>query len=532
MSVGSSLTNTGVLKTSSSVSQFDEVTISPISGGLSQRTTSTAYQVAGNLDEVTLASGSIGFNGTQYLTLPSNQTQFTMGTGDFTIEMWVYVTSLAANRTLYDTVNQGDATGTGRFSMQITTGGVVQVFTLAGTIFTQGGTISVNTWNHIAYTKSSNSGRLFVNGIQVNTTYTDNNNYVVGTVSRPIIGINGYDNSTNPMIGYMSNFRLVKGTAVYTSNFIPSQEVLTTISGTSLLLNVLDSSNFIKDNSTNSFTVTNNGTAVWNINSPFGINNTGSINLAGSTQWLSIPASTGLNLGDPGYPTTVNGPNFTIELWFYCTSFSTGVTMLNKDGVAATSYSQYGYDISSSGVLTFYVGHGDNASTGTGTQQSFTVGTVVLNRWYHVAACQSSTNQIKVFLNGTLISTTTRTQLMVDGGKPLLVGWQQNQPTASRFPGYITNLRILKNTAAYSTSFTPVGPLLPVANTSLLLNVYNSSTFLTDSSTTNATVTNNGTATYSSLVPFGTTKQRQVSPSVFGGPVLEVYSTFDEVTLA
>ena len=180
MSVGSSLTNTGVLKTSSSVSQFDEVTISPISGGLSQRTTSTAYQVAGNLDEVTLASGSIGFNGTQYLTLPSNQTQFTMGTGDFTIEMWVYVTSLAANRTLYDTVNQGDATGTGRFSMQITPGGVVQVFTLAGTIFTQGGTISVNTWNHIAYTKSSNSGRLFVNGIQVNTTYTDNNNYVVG----------------------------------------------------------------------------------------------------------------------------------------------------------------------------------------------------------------------------------------------------------------------------------------------------------------------------------------------------------------
>ena len=532
MALGARLTNTGTLQTPSATSQFDEVTISPISGGVAQRITATAVQVAGNLDEVTLSAGSIGFNGTQYLTLPSNQTQFSMGTGDFTIEMWVYVTSLAANRTLYDTVNQGDATGTGRFSMQITPGGVVQVFTLAGTIFTQGGTITVNKWNHIAYTKSSNSGRLFVNGIQVNTTYTDNNNYVVGTVSRPIIGINGYDNSTNPMIGYISNFRLVKGTAVYTSTFIPSQEILTDVSGTSLLLNATDSTNFIKDNSSNKFTVTNNGTALWNINSPFGINAAGSINLVGNTQWLSIPASTGLNLGDPAYP-TVGGPDFTIELWFYCTSFSTGVTMINKDGVQGTgsSYSQYGYDISSSGVLTFYVGHGDNASTVNGTTQSFTIGTVVLNRWYHVAACQSSSNQIKVFLNGTLISTTTRTQTMVDGGKPLLVGWQQGGSTASRFAGYITNFRILKNTAAYSTSFTPVGPLLPIANTSLLMNAYNSSSFLVDSSTTNATVTNNGTATYNSLVPFGTTKQRQVSPSVFGGPVLEVYSAFDEVSV-
>ena len=120
---------------------------------------------------------------------------------------------------------------------------------------------------------------------------------------------------------------------------------------------------------------------------------------------------------------------------------------------------------------------------------------------------------------------------MVDGGKPLLVGWQQGGSTASRFAGYITNFRILKNTAAYSTSFTPVGPLLPIANTSLLMNAYNSSSFLVDSSTTNATVTNKGTATYNSLVPFGTTKQRQVSPSVFGGPVLEVYSAFDEVSV-
>jgi len=477
--------------------------------------------VNGEFDEVSLTAGAIAFNGTnQYLSMASNA-GLNFGTGDFTVEAWVYPNSLASDWFIIS------SSGSGGFFFGFNSTAIVGFGwgrTAVAWDYRVAGNATVGVWQHVAVTRSGTSMRLFVNGTQSGTTQTIATAYDLSTTSTTI----GSQGAAYYLSGYISNLRVVKGSAVYTANFTPPQSVLPAVTNTSLLLNVVDSASFITDNSPNAFALTNNNTATYNVNSPFGINNTGSINLAGNTQWLSIPSSTGLNLGDPGYPTTVSGPDFTIELWFYCTSFSSGVTIINKDGVAATSYSQYGYSISSGGVLTFYVGHGDNASTGTGTVQNFTVGTVSLNTWYHVAACQSSTNQIKVFLNGTLVSTTTRTQLMVDGGKPLLVGWEQDQSTASRFPGYITNFRILKNTALYSTSFTPAGPLYPITNTSVLLNACDSSIFLRDSSQTNATVTNNGTATFSSFRPqtgFLLASQRMTSAGM-----LEIINQFDEVS--
>jgi hypothetical protein len=511
MPIATRLTNTGTLLVNGS---FDENTsISPTQF----RTTSNTVYAGSALDEMSLAAGSVSFNGSsQYLSVPSNAV-FNQ-TGDFTIEVWVYLTGSSST----DAILFGQETS-GFLKLGINSLSAIITNPTVAVLATSSTAMTLNTWYHLALVRSgsgTNNVTLYQNGVVVaQVTFTTSTN----SANTLYIGGRGVANSY--LSGCISNLRVSYGQAVYTAAFTPPQVILPTVSGTGLLLNVIDSENFIKDNSPNNFTVTNTGTALWNVNSPFGINAAGSIFMVGNTQWLSVPASTGLNLGDPGYPTTVNGPDFTIELWFYCTSFSTGITIMNKDGVAGASYSQYGYTISSGGVLTFLVGHGDNASTGTGTTQSFTVGTVSLNTRYHVAACQSGGNQIKVFLNGSLISTTTRTQLMVDGGKPLLIGWEQNQSTASRFPGYITNLRIIKNTAAYSTSFTPTAPLAIFGNTSLLLNVYNSATFLKDSSTTNATITNNGTATYSSFVPFGTTKQRQIN----NGNLL-AYNQFDEWT--
>jgi hypothetical protein len=69
--------------------------------------------------------------------------------------------------------------------------------------------------------------------------------------------------------GYLSNVRIVKGTAVYTSAFTPPQAILPAVSGTSLLLNVTDSANFIRDNSSNNYTVTNNFAATFAALGPF-----------------------------------------------------------------------------------------------------------------------------------------------------------------------------------------------------------------------------------------------------------------------
>ena len=69
--------------------------------------------------------------------------------------------------------------------------------------------------------------------------------------------------------GYISNARIVKGTAVYTTTFTPSTIPLTAISGTSVLLNSVSGA-FLADSSTNSFTASvSTQLPTWNALSPF-----------------------------------------------------------------------------------------------------------------------------------------------------------------------------------------------------------------------------------------------------------------------
>jgi hypothetical protein len=79
-----------------------------------------------------------------------------------------------------------------------------------------GSTLSINTWYFIAVTRSSTSTKLFVNGTQSGSTYTDSTNYT--SSSNPLVGalFDGYS-----LNGYIDDFRITKGYARYTSNFTP-----------------------------------------------------------------------------------------------------------------------------------------------------------------------------------------------------------------------------------------------------------------------------------------------------------------------
>jgi hypothetical protein len=73
---------------------------------------------------------------------------------------------------------------------------------------------------------------------------------------------------------------------------------------------------------------------------------------------------------------------------------------------------------------------------------------------------------------------------------------------SNRFVGNASNIRVVKGTALYTTTFTPSrSPFTAVTGTSLLLNTDNGAGFLTDSSTNNFTVTNTGTVVTSSMAP-------------------------------
>ena len=217
------------------------------------------------LDEVSLNAGSVSFNGSnQYLSVADNAA-FQFGTGDFTIECWCYptfdVTSGSAAATLWcingssyalccwDNIYKS-------WNFENTTNG----YTVRPT-----GGILQNQWTHVAYVRKGTTATVFYNGISVGTA-TDSQNYVA-TGGTSLIG---YRTSfVQPMIGNISDFRVTKGAALYTTNFTPPQSILDSTTATSLLLNVLTTATFIKDNGVNNFTVTNINTATFSTNGPF-----------------------------------------------------------------------------------------------------------------------------------------------------------------------------------------------------------------------------------------------------------------------
>jgi hypothetical protein len=201
-----------------------------------------------------------------------------MGTGDFTIDVWVYLTGNAAlnsssTRTAQIFTNAVGFSGNG-WNMDIdgdasTTGTGISLYTrqASNLQYNWVGTVTKNTWHHIAMCRSGTTSYMFFDGTLVGT-FTFANQTLSSTQPMWIGGqnITGYEHY---FPGYISNFRIIKGRALYTSSFTVPNGILPAVANTSLLLNTTDSINFIKDNGPNKFTVTNNNSATFNANGPF-----------------------------------------------------------------------------------------------------------------------------------------------------------------------------------------------------------------------------------------------------------------------
>jgi len=174
-------------------------------------------------------SYSVEFDGTgDYLSLgPSSD--FDFGTGDFTIECWVKK----------DNTNQGgffqfsDASGGldgGSGPAAAWTGSAWQVYAANPALSNSSyPALRAKVWYHIALVRSSSVTTFYVNGENVSSA-ADTQNY-----DNSYLAIGGYYNTSFLHDGTISNFRVVKGTAVYTSGFRPQHKVLENITGTVLL---------------------------------------------------------------------------------------------------------------------------------------------------------------------------------------------------------------------------------------------------------------------------------------------------------
>jgi hypothetical protein len=405
------------------------------------------------------------FNGsTSYLTSGSSASPlsaFNFGTGDFTVESWVYLTTTGSKPLVDFRGASTVAPGIGFY-----TGNQPYLY-YNGSIVYQPSSLSLtpNTWSHIALVRSSGVSKFYLNGIGAATTYTDTNNYPAAPI---VIGTDTIAGGSNWWSGYISNLRVVKGTAVYTSNFTPSNTPLTAITNTVLLTcqNSSNSNTFI-DNSTSALTITNNGTPGANVvsmaapgYSPMPIIDTstaattygGSYYLNGTSDYMVVPYTSAINL-------STGAPNFTVEFWMYLTSLPSSCAYLLKDYTYGVNFPSYGGFINS-GTIVFYAG----PNNGSSTQGVLSNSTVSPNTWYHLAFVRNSTT-LTLYINGVSSNSITIGTAMVDGGGPLYIG-ADNRP-GTYFPGYMSNIRIVKGTALYTANFAPPSsPLIVSSNTS------------------------------------------------------------------
>jgi hypothetical protein len=156
-----------------------------------------------------------------YLTTNS---AFVLGTGDFTIELWVYYTS---NPQTGDAVLHDWRTGAGQDSTAYSdyfvagTGGTFKYLPwLNGGSPTPTIQMSLNTWYHIAITRASGVIKTWINGVN-DITWTVTRNLSLASPV-PKIGTRYSGGGGNTVAMYVNDYRVTKGVARYTANFTPS----------------------------------------------------------------------------------------------------------------------------------------------------------------------------------------------------------------------------------------------------------------------------------------------------------------------
>lgn len=391
------------------------------------------------------------------LSFPSNAAYSIGSTSDFTVEAWVYFTGgIGSEVSLVERFDGISGPGWifGKSS------GDKFWFGFGGTTYPGNTSVVANRWYHICWMRTGGNSYLFLDGVLDRAAVTTSN-FTDGTTPLSI-GERDSGSQTFPFTGYMSNLRIVKGTAVYsTSGFTVPTAPLTAITNTTLL--TLQSNRFV-DNSTTAATATVGSASSIQAFSPFAPTTAyststvgGSGYFDGSGDYLTTPSTSVFNYGTGA---------FTVEMWLYPTSSFSG-DILFFGGLGTGSTNAFGVGATNSGtqwgLLLSRVGW-----------QLLTTTMPKINQWNHIVVARggSSTNQCSLFLNGTRVANGTVSSNFSYTGAYSCAYDGSNQ----YFPGYISNIRVVgSDVYGYTnTSITvPTAPLTAISGTSILLNFTN-----------------------------------------------------------
>jgi hypothetical protein len=413
---------------------------------------------------------------------------FALGTGAFTIEAWVFVTGdtypysrvwqigpyFSSNNSVGLAVDDTDNSNKISFFAYAATG--------SGRTCISTNATPRNEWFHVAVTRDGTGDfRLFVNG-NLDSTNTSYRTTDISPLGNPALAIgNGVNRAVEePFEGFISNFRLVKGTAVYTSSFTVPTEPLTAITNTKLLTCC---SNRFRDKSTSAHTITLTGTPRIKPFSPFAPSYSYSASVKGGSGYFDQSSDCYLTVSDATDFDFGTG-DYTLEAWVYRDKSILGNFELPFAITGGNNYWGWtdlgvsGYDGLTNHVDTLDSNSGNTADVPRLYEWTHLVYQVTSgnNNWYK--------NGVRVYNGSANTHSSAATGFQV-GRSPSYANHY--------YGGYISDVRIVKGSNVYSNASTltvPTAPLTAVTNTKLLLNFTNAAIFDQTSKTNIDTVGN------------------------------------------
>lgn len=358
------------------------------------------------------------FSGSRYASVPHSSSLNI--TGSFTIECWVYKTSSALGYIMH----KANGTNTG-YSLYVNSSGFVTVGTNNTQRLTSSASVPENIWTHIAATYVAGSTyTIYINGVNGGTA-SSNSNPSSNTDS---LLIGKRENGFN-FPGMMDEMRVWNRALTETEI---ERNMHTSLGATGGAYNGLVLALTFQDENSNGtiFNFTDwsgSGNSAFNRgvtardlgNSPSShLSLNQSLDLDGINSYFAVPNHSSFDL---------NGES-TFEAWVYMASFTSGQgqNIISK-GITNDGYSIF---VTTGGILGYRI-NATSASTG----YAMPVG-----RWVHVAFTIDAANLVRVFVNGTQVTTATRSTI-ISNTDSLFVG---KSNSGGYFNGFIDEVRISK----------------------------------------------------------------------------------------
>ncbi len=446
---------------------------------------------------------SVYFNGSNSSLSASSTTAFDQDT-DFTVEMWVKAYGYPATQHVHLYRPHNSGSGTAILTVSLNPSGKIVVDNQqTGIILTSTATINLGVWYHVALTRNgptTSNVLLFINGaLDTTVSYS-------GWQSTPnSIQIGSRSDVARVLNGHISNLRVTKGNALYTTAFTPPRGTLTKSANVTFLT---CQSNTIVDNSVSNLTITANAATVVSNTGPayqaYTLQSDGSAYFDGTGDYLTYAANAAFQFGNN---------NFTVECWVFPQSLPAEAVLVSKWNATGTAGTNQWLLSLNTGVPTFIASTDGSAvaATATGT-------TIITNTWNHIAAVRNGSS-LTMYVNG--IPGTANTSLSTSslyGSETEVLGVSYRRGATVPLTGYMSNLRIVKGQALYTANFatnvassalTTTSQSANASNVSLLTlqtNIHYDNTKILDNSAQDFTVTRTSGTYHGSFSPTGNNK--------------------------